>query len=49
MSWYVGGEDAYYEPAYMPECPECSTALNEYGECSVCLEDEFYQDYLDAA
>jgi hypothetical protein len=49
VTWHVGGEDAHYELPYMPECPECGTPLDEYGECSVCMEDEFYREQTEEA
>ena len=34
----------YYELPYVPDCPECGSHLDTYGECHTCMLDEYMQE-----
>lgn len=44
MNWHVGGDDAYYEAEHAPECHECGSHLDKFGECHTCMLDEYLQE-----
>lgn len=36
--------DSYPELPYREPCPECGTPLDGFGECMLCIEDEYYRE-----